>query len=260
MTFIHSSEVVEKGIEMAELYRPSLEDMFDVDLSQVNIKHTSDVADDFMAFSKTFDSQNPETYLEEVLASQIKWTGELDKSGFALLGTIMECKGIAHYYNDLDTMYLSSSKLFDSGTLAMSVVHELGHAIVGRFVPEKDVPLERDLWLHVDEGFAEYLALNTFLPHYQDSEARWVCQDRSMAHLAMANMLVSFEDIFRMSGKEYEPPQPDKDKFDPHWMGYRFFVEVCKTGISPESIVFNPPQHFSEILHPDEYLNRVLIQ
>lgn len=139
----------------------------------------------------------------------------------------------------------------------MRVVHELGHATVGRLVPfGKTVP-DRKLWRYVDEGFAEHLALSVMSQFYTEHDASSVCSRRAFSHLNAANLLAALDDICCQMTERYTAPEADHERYDPHPVGYRFFTEVCARGISPELILLSPPQRFLEVLHPEEYLLRV---
>lgn len=258
MTLILPTDVVERAREMAGLYRPRIEEMFGVDLSGVGVKSFQDLPDDLSAFAQHLDAENPLSELEKELAAMQKAPGGLDREFFEdVVGLFIEKKTLGVYYAGLDTLYLPAHLAVSEGDLAMRVVHELGHAAVGRLVPFAKMPADKKLWRYVDEGFAEHLALSVMSPFSTQYGASSVCTQRAFSHMNFANLLAAMDDICCQMTERYIAPRPDMEQYDPHPVGYRFFTEVCARGISPREILLAPPQEFLEVLHPEEYLLRM---
>lgn len=82
MTLIIPADIVERAREMANLYRPHLEEMFGVDLSGVGVRSFHDLPDDLVEFAQHLDAGNPRSELEKELAAMRKAPGELDREFF----------------------------------------------------------------------------------------------------------------------------------------------------------------------------------
>lgn len=260
---IPPEQVLEKSIEYFEQYGPKLEELFDVDLSGLAIKTHLEMADDLQAIFERTDASCPKTPMEEVLAESAAELGGLDALFFQKAALMIRNRASAHYLIDIDTVYIdvNPNQLFGrpetEGEFKRKLVHELGHAIVARLVPLESIPVSHELWRYVDEGFAEYMSTVTFQPLYGSLDAMLACN----AMTSMHEVVVSIHRIAEQYGRQQDIPtgvtKDDWDMFIPHCWGYFFFRDVTAASISPVDVLFNPPQEFSEIINPGEYVLRI---
>lgn len=258
MSLIRPEQVLEKSIEFAERYKPKLEEMFDVDLSDVTLKHFDEMAYDLHAFYQTVDLENPKTPMEKAAVGDIHRLGYL-----SLAECMMACltqfplKDNGFYLHDLDTVYVRSYAPVYETEMARTVVHELCHAALNRIVPRDALPVDKELWVYVDEGFAEFVSIDLFRYEYGLPASPLESSLRVFGHRSAVDFQKGLDEIILKAKPERGEPAPDETLYIPHSWGYVLFSYADRVGIPPLQIVENPPQRFSEILNPDEYVLRM---
>ncbi len=263
MSAILPGQVLERSMEYFGQYRPTLEELFDVDLSGLAIKTHLEMGGDLQAIFERTDASCPRTPMEGILAGAAAELGGLDKLFFMEAAAVARNQASAHYLIDNDTIYLdvNLNQLFGrpetEGEFRRKLVHELGHAIVARLVPLKRIPVSHALWRYVDEGFAEYMSTETFRPFYGSLDAVLACN----AMTSMHNMVVNIHRIAEQYRRQQDIPldvtKDDWAVFVPHSWGYFFFRDVDAAGVAPVEVLSNPPQRLSEVLNPQDYIQRI---
>lgn len=255
---IPPEQVLEKSIEYFEQYGPKLEELFDVDLSDVMLKHFDEMAYDLHAFYRAVDIENPRTTGEIAAVNDIKTYGLL-----SLADCMRACLAAfppvdrGFYFHDLDTMYVRSYDPVYELEMARTVVHELAHAVLNRLVPRDALPVESKLWPYVDEGFAEFVSVDLFRHEYGLPVSALEQNLRVFEHRSAVDFQKGMDGIIRQAKPELGEPAPDAKTYNPHAFGYVFFSYADAMAIKPLTIIENPPQEFSEIINPGEYVLRI---
>lgn len=263
MSVILPGQVLERSMEYFEQYRPKLEEIFGVDLSGLAIKTHREMADDLQAIFRRTDALCPRTSMEGILAESAAKLGGLDELFFMEVAVVARNQASAHYLIDNDTIYIDANhnKLFGrpetEGELRRKLVHELGHAVVARLVPLESIPVSHALWRYVDEGFAEYLSIETFRQFYGTIDAILACNAMASMHEMVVNIHRIAEQYGRQQDIPLEVTEDDWAVFIPHSWGYFFFREAHATGVAPVEVLSNPPQRLSEVLNPQDYIQRI---
>ena len=159
--------MISETARAVEAYRPMLEEMFDVDLSGVQLKQESEFYGDLWEHlqEESFEGWPEKSKEKDIFAEIKKLADEFDRDvlvenmGLRIVGYSLV------YFHLTDTIYVPANLRRRQAELHLELVHELAHAVHCRVEPAtrfRSSPIN----LLVGEGFAEYVSLDMFNKKY----------------------------------------------------------------------------------------------
>lgn len=262
------AEIMETCENMLEQYRPVLSNMFDVDLSGIEL----DSAENFSKeYTPIFRREVWNDFLQSIRDREFWNIKELLLNGLRIvcvrpaLNYFMKKKRDkftdAMYVSGLNKVYVFDKTLLEAShaKLGRIVVHELAHAVEEAFFSKDDIP--KDVLRYLGEGLCEYIALNLFEPHYGIEGMGPYLRDEGGSHMEMREhqddldsfvermSSMGFEVEIRMSSIGFEKAK-DIDKYP---IGYVFFKEAVNAGYRMADILSHPPIDVEMVRKPELY-------
>ncbi len=229
--------------------------------------------------------QDREAYFQYKLRRYSPGSREVQKERQRLEKHIRKVGHAASYVHTYPRrIYTVSENRQSDASLALFTVHEAAHAAHYRMMDSGEAnrlchDALRDI---IIEGFAEYVSLEAFKYHYDLPGIEPVLERRRRWHkegndIYAGDRLYRFHDFF----KEGEIVMPEEMKSNRlkagfhkirMWLvrfssgspeeycdaaGYTFFKTAADAGISPLTIIHNPPKDIESIIDPADYIQEM---
>ncbi len=241
---------LEEGQRMVDLYIPTLEDLFEVELGEISLKpwdYLGEIIEeeylqnhipggDDSALKRALWNVTGPIY--HILAKNYR------RCGMSILTS--ENENTLFGYDPVSNTILQGPKLklVTEQELARGLVHELGHAVQEQIV-DMDVRCPYSLQDIMREGFAEYVSLGLFRADYGIEGIDELLDSIVAEFHDDAAKLMDMENTVTLESNDF------------YSAGYLFFEFVDSAGIAPQEVLVNPPQAAKEIIFPGLYLKRM---
>lgn len=224
-------------------YKPLLEEMFQIELPDIDIKPIGLYPEDFRkaALEKMAEQFEPKgSGLLAGLGSRLK-RGLV--SGAMAVVTQAQVKTAAALYCALtNAIYMGQEGEYQS-ILEHEIVHEAGHACQDAITGTTETPTTLEDKI-IAEGFANFVATDMFNEHYLPRQ--------------MQDSLKRIRKALYETGSSYSrlpSNQWEDTALCTGTLGYWFFREVTELGIDAADILRSPPSRLSLISNPESYVS-----
>lgn len=239
-------------------YKPKLEELYNVDLSEVELKNMDRLSEDWdqylwdeMEQEEWWKPEEERSNSEKVI---YRISHKFTKKGFEFGARVKTRDAVMTYLRECNTVYVDTEKARDSDdqTLAGLIVHELAHAVEDHSDHTMDTSRHkpRALLTAMVEGFAMYVSLDSFADLYEiegmDSLSREIGEG------ARKDVAQDIHHSMGIPGGKRLHSQ-----LKPYLYGFVFFEKIARKGIDPLYAFDNPPENYDEIRFPAKYIRRV---
>ena len=256
---IPAEEVFEQARKYFHDYRPIVEELFEVDLSDIVLKETEGFIQDQLQHDGV--PEDDEDARQEIIQNKIEGFG-------------------GRYWNLLRSIYVYDLKPWGKKGLARLIAHELAHATHHTLLADERAQKvdQKPAWSIFKEGFAEYLELEAFAQHYNISTMDTFLESERERHRKkydeylrndLHKMYESLDDktriekapqglrwLLQLRSKLLKFAYGEHDKY--FWaVGHTFFKKAVDEGVPVLDVLRNPPEDIETILDPTDYIARV---